>query len=196
MNNPHYSARADGDSRRSLIIQEGIPLIDALLDGHRKSLGEDFTAYKNHCYRVANFCLALSVKNEAEHDKVFIAAAFHDLGIWTHKTFDYLGPSRMLAREYLIKINRGGWTEEVEAMIAFHHKITPYGRNPSWLVEPFRKADWIDILKGGLRFGLPRGFAAKVLTAFPNAGFHKRLFELTMERMKSHPFSPLPMMKW
>jgi hypothetical protein len=178
-----------------LNILEQIPLLNGIIEGHRVSLGADSTAYRNHCYRVANFCLALCEGNGVNPDKVFIAAAFHDLGIWTHKTFDYMGPSRVLAREYLVKISRVAWTDEVEAMIAFHHKLTPYRRNPAWLVEPFRKADWIDILKGGLKFGLPRGFVAQVLSVFPNAGFHKRLVELTAQRMKRHPFSPLPMMK-
>ncbi|HAS54997.1 MAG: phosphohydrolase [Nitrospirae bacterium GWC2_57_13] len=188
--------KPDNRPESSLNILEQIPLINSIMASHRESLGVDFTAYRNHCYRVANFCLALSDGYDAEQDKVAIAAAFHDLGIWTHRTFDYLGPSRLLVREYLVKISRVAWTDEVEAMVAFHHKLTPYRGNPAWLVEPFLKADWIDILKGGLKFGLPRGFVAQVLSVFPNAGFHRRLVELTMQRMKSHPFSPLPMMKW
>lgn len=179
-----------------MTIQEPIPLINGILESRRRELGPDFTAYKNHCYRVAAFCLALAGEQDQDRDKVFIASAFHDLGIWTHRTFDYLGPSCALAREYLMKTGRAAWADEVEAMITFHHKLTPYRRDPAWLVESFRKADWIDVLKGARRFGLPRGLVAEALSTFPNAGFHKRLLELTLERMKNNFFSPLPMMKF
>ncbi len=188
--------KTDNRFHDSMKIIERIPIIDDILQDDRRALGRDLTAYRNHCYRVTNFCLALSAGSEVDTDKISIAAAFHDLGIWTHKTFDYLGPSCILAREYLVKINRDAWTDEVEAAITFHHKITPYTQNPEWLVEPFRKADWIDVLKGWLTSDLPRGFVAEVLSAFPNAGFHRRLVDLTIQRMKTHPFSPLPMMKW
>jgi hypothetical protein len=36
-----------------------------------------------------------------EFEKIAIAGVFHDLGIWTNKTFDYIAPSVVLAREYL-----------------------------------------------------------------------------------------------
>ena len=81
-------------------------------------------------------------------------------------------------------------------MIGEHHKFTRYRNNPSWLVEPFRKADWIDLSGGLLRYRLPDDFVADVLDAFPNAGFHAMLAKLTIKRLKSHPLSPLPMMKW
>ena len=34
------------------------PTLDALLQAHAGVLGRDFTAYRNHAYRVANLCLA------------------------------------------------------------------------------------------------------------------------------------------
>lgn len=80
-------------------------------------------------------------------------------------------------------------------MIEQHHKIRKYKVNSCWLVEPFRKADWIDVSKGRLKYGLPSFYIAEILETFPNAGFHNRLIELTMRRLKTHPFSPLPMMR-
>jgi hypothetical protein len=71
--------------------------------------------------------------------KLSIAAAFPDLGIWANNTYDYLGPSQQLAREYLAKTGQGAWSEEIETMIEQHHKFRKYKANPSWLVEPFRK---------------------------------------------------------
>ena len=75
-------------------------------------------------------------------------------------------------------------------------KITRYRADASSLVEPFRKADWIDVSGGMLRFRLPDDFVTDVLEAFPNAGFHKKLVTLSVDRLKTHPFSPLPMMKF
>lgn len=173
------------------------PLIDELLPAYRPVLGVDYDAYRNHCMRLFNFCSALAAsESKAAEDKIAIAALFHDLGIWTEKSFDYLRPSQLLALSYLEKNFKASWCKEIEAMIGEHHKITRYQANPSWLVEPFRKADWIDVSGGLLRFRLPDDFVSDVLDAYPNAGFHAMLGRLTLARLKTHPFSPLPMMKW
>lgn len=174
---------------------EQSPLLDSILESWRPRLGEDFTAYRNHCYRVLNFCLAFCGDSGENMTKVSIAAAFHDLGIWANNTYDYLGPSKQLACEHLEKSNQGGWSEEIETMIEQHHKLRKFKANPSWLVEPFRKADWIDISGGKLRFGLPSAFVTDILAKFPNSGFHKRLIALTKQRLKTHPFNPLPMIR-
>lgn len=171
------------------------PILEDILTGWRASLGHDFTAYQNHCYRVLNFCLAFCDQSVAAMSKVSIAAAFHDLGIWANHSYDYLKPSKQLAREYLANSDRRAWTDEIEAMIEQHHKVRRYRAHPDWLVEPFRKADWTDVSRGRLTFGLPSTFVADTMAAFPNAGFHKRLVALTKQRIKTHPFSPLPMIK-
>lgn len=59
-------------------------------------LGDDFTAYRNHTYRVANLCVALSRTNAEQLEKIAMATAFHDLGIWTDHTFDYLSQGSFL----------------------------------------------------------------------------------------------------
>jgi hypothetical protein len=170
-------------------------MLDAILDRWREPIGKDFTAYRNHCYRVMNLCLAFCGESTAALDKISIAAAFHDLGIWTNHTFDYLAPSRQLAREYLIESKRAAWSDEIEAMIGQHHKLGSYTAHPDWLVEPFRKADWIDVSRGRLKFGLASDVVREILLVFPNAGFHKRLLALTWQRLKTHPLSPLPMLR-
>ena len=176
------------------VLLESI-LLDEVLATFRQVLRVDYDAYRNHCMRVFNFCLALAGDSaDAEH-KIAIAALFHDLGIWTDNTFDYILPSQRLARHYLEKSGHAVWCDEINAMIGEHHKLTRYRANSSSLVEPFRKADWIDVSGGMLRFRLPDDFVTDVLEAFPNAGFHKKLVALSVERLKTHPFSPLPMMK-
>jgi hypothetical protein len=50
--------------------------------------------------------------------------------------------------------------------------------------------------RGDLRgFGIPRGFIRSVFATWPDAGFHWRLVQLTLHRFRTHPLSPLPMVK-
>jgi hypothetical protein len=159
-------------------------------------LGDDLIAYRNHVYRVANLCLALAGGSRVELEKIAVAAVFHDLGIWTNKTFDYIAPSVALARAYLAARGLADWIPEIEAMIADHHKVTPSRAAPQSLVESFRRADWIDVSRGVRRFGVPRTFIAAVVATWPSAGFHRRLVTLTLDRFRKHPLTPLPMVKW
>jgi hypothetical protein len=188
-----------------------LPIVEQVLGDHALELGDDFVGYRNHVYRVVNLCLAIAADNRAELEKITVAAVFHDLGIWTNHTFDYIDPSVALAREYLAARGLGNWIPEIEAMIADHHKVTPSHANPhpstiaqgalsgvegQSLIESFRRADWIDVSRGLRTFGLPRTFIAAVDAAWPNAGFHRRLVQLTIDRFLKHPLSPLPMVKW
>jgi hypothetical protein len=170
-----------------------IPRIDAVLNDHATALGDDFLAYRNHVYRIVNLCVAFAGRSDLE--KIAVAAVFHDLGIWTNGTFDYIAPSIALARDYLVACEREDWAAEIESMIADHHKITRSACGPDSLVEAFRRADWIDVTRGLRRFGMPRRFVARVFATWPDAGFHWRLVTLTLGRFRSHPLTPLPMVK-
>ena len=172
-----------------------IATLDRVLDAHAPVIGRDITAYRNHTYRVMNLCVAQSSNAPEQLEKIAIAVAFHDLGIWTDQTFDYLAPSVALARSYLNQSGRPEWVPEVSAMILEHHKITPYRGQPDWLVEPFRRADWVDVTKGVLRFGLSKSFVREVLATWPGAGFHKLLARLELTRLRTHPLNPLPMVR-
>ena len=172
-----------------------IATLDAILTAHTTQLGDDFTLYRNHCYRVANLCAAQSPGGAQQIEKIAVAVAFHDLGIWTDGTFDYLQPSVRLARAYLAGPAKAEWEPEVSEMILNHHKISRYGQNPAWLVESFRRADWIDVTWGVLRFGLPRRTIRKLYETWPDAGFHKRLVQLELAHLRKHPFNPLPVLK-
>lgn len=175
-------------------VHTELPALDRLLEPWSAALGEAATGYHHHALRVLNFALAFAGEEAESVEKLCLAAAFHDLGIWTDHTFDYLDPSRRLAREHLAHVGRQAWTEEIEAMIEFHHRIRPMFRRP--LVEAFRKADWVDLSMGLLKFDLPGTFVVEVRAALPNAGFHRGLVNQILARMKRHPFNPLPMMRW
>src|SRR5262245_4267172 len=185
------------------MLETRVALLDEVLSAHTGALGADFEGYRNHAYRVANFCFALTSTATATATagdpergaKVALASAFHDLGIWTDETFDYLPPSSRLANAYLAGTCRSDWAPEITEMILQHHKLTPF-RNGRWaLVEPFRRADLIDVSHGLVSFGLPRGFLREVFARWPDAGFHARLLRLFLARLRQHPLDPLPMVK-
>jgi hypothetical protein len=46
-----------------------------------------------------------------------------------------------------------------------------------------------------MRFGLSRRFLGDVFSMWPSAGFHKKLVQLSLKRLRTHPWSPLPMMR-
>jgi hypothetical protein len=173
-----------------------LPTVEEVLDDHASELGHDLIAYRNHVYRVVNLCLAIVGDSRVELEKIAVAAVFHDLGIWTNNTFDYIAPSVAIARNYLAAQRMVDWIPEIEAMIVDHHKVTPSRANPQSLVEPFRRADWIDVSRGLRRFGLSRRFIGAVTATWPSAGFHRRLVQLTIDRFWKHPLTPLPMVKW
>jgi hypothetical protein len=175
-------------------LSRSVPTIDEVLHDHESELGRDFDAYRNHAYRVFNLCAAI-VKDRGDLEKIAVAAVFHDLGIWTNETFDYIPPSIALVREYLVARGRTAWTAEIEGMIADHHKITTTVANQELLVEPFRQADWIDVTRGLRTFGVSRPLIRSVFAAWPDGGFHWRLVQLSLERFRTHPLSPLPMVK-
>jgi hypothetical protein len=172
-----------------------IAILDELLMAHAVALGRDFTGYRNHTYRVVNLCVAQSSGEPEPLEKVAIAAAFHDLGIWTAGTFDYLPPSVGLAGDYLSRAGKAAWLPEITAMILEHHKISAC-RDESWpLVEIFRRSDWVDVSRGLITFGLSRDLLREIFAAWPSAGFHRRLVQLAISRLRTHPWNPLPMMR-
>jgi hypothetical protein len=173
-----------------------LPTVEEVLNHHASELGDDLIGYRNHVYRVVNLCVAIVGDRRVELEKIAVAAVFHDLGIWTNHTFDYIAPSVAVAREYLAARGMAAWIPQIEAMIVDHHKVTPSRASPQSLVESFRRADWIDVTRGLRRFGLPRTFVAAVAATWPSAGFHRRLVELTIDRWRKHPLDPLPMVKW
>jgi len=187
MSPPSASANAYGG------LLTRIPTIDDVVNDHATALGDDLVAYRNHVYRIVNLCVAIVGPGELE--KIAVAAVFHDLGIWTDGTFDYIAPSIALAHDYLVTRGREDWTAEIEKMIADHHKITPSTSDPDSLVEAFRRADWIDVTRGRRGFGIPRPFVARLFATWPSAGFHWRLVTLTLDRFRSHPLTPLPMVR-
>lgn len=175
-------------------IEDRIPLLNDILEEWKIKLGNDFAGYKNHVYRMINFCFAQNDFTAEEREKIIIAGCFHDLGIWSNDTFDYLPPSVVLAKDYLEKNRLEEWIPEIELMIDMHHKLGKYRENS--LVENFRKGDLVDFSLGFVKCGLPKTYIKSVKKQFPNAGFHKGLAKLAGRWICRHPLNPIPVLKW
>ena len=177
-------------------IESRLPSLEEILEQWKPQLGNDYAGYKNHVYRMVHFCFALRDCNEEERQKIIIAGCFHDLGIWSDHTVDYLPPSVVLAKDYLKEKNLEPWIPEIDLMIDIHHKVRKYRDDRYPLVEVFRKADLVDVSLGLVKFGLPAATIRSVKAQFPNAGFHKRLMQLAGQWFSQHPVSPPPFLKW
>lgn len=180
-----------------MTIETKLPLLEQLLDRWSAQLGPDRLPYQNHCYRMLNFCFALAPRSSAEdREKMVIAAAFHDLGIWSDGTIDYLPPSCVRAADYLREAGKAEWIPEIERLIDEHHKLRVY-KDPRFpLAEVFRKADLVDVSLGLVRFGIPSAEVKAIKAAFPNEGFHKKLMSLAGGWFKQHPLNAPPFLKW
>lgn len=170
--------------------------IDKILENWKRVIGADFDGYRNHVVRMTSFCFALRNCNEEDRQKIVIAACFHDIGLWTARTLDYLPPSVPPALQYLTECGLDKWSKEITLMITEHHKLRPYYKDNSSLIELFRQGDLVDFSLGWVKFGLPNELIQKVKRQFPNAGFHKNLVKLAARWFIRHPFNPAPMMKW
>lgn len=167
-------------------------LIYSILSSHSAAIGADYEKYHNHVCRVYNMALHYNKGKEAE--LLAVAAAFHDIGIWTDKTFDYLTPSIKLAVEYAAANPELYLSpEKLAQVIELHHKITPAKFNPT--AEAFRQADIADLTFGLIRFGLPYTLYKDLRKQYPIKGFHLKLVKLFLRQLTITPWRPLPMFR-
>lgn len=171
-------------------------MIESLLGDWRERIGEDFAGYRGHVYRMFNFCLALRPCNEEERQKLAIAAVFHDIGLWSDRTVDYLPPSVREATRYLRGAGHDDWVEEIGLMIDLHHQLRAVRDDRFPLVEVFRQADLVDVSRGLVRFGLPRDFVRAVRNTIANDGFHRFLARTGAGWFRQHPLTLPPFIKW
>ena len=179
-----------------MIVEEQIPLLEEILTEWKETIGNEYEGYKNHVYRMIHFCLALKDCNQEEKEKIIIAGAFHDIGIWIKDTVDYIPPSLPPAKEYLKNRDLEAWLTEIELMITEHHKVKEYRGTTYPLVELFRKGDLVDFSFGLFKFSISRTYIKQVKAKFPNADFHKNLGKRAAKWFMKHPLNPAPMMKW
>lgn len=166
--------------------------IELLLQQYKACIGIHFAKYRNHVYRVFFNCMLID-GNKSNEEKYAIAAVFHDIGIWTDSTIDYLNPSIAQVEKYLRENGKDEWAQEIALMIYWHHKTGVYKGLYSHTVETFRKADWIDVSLGWINFGFDKKIIRSNRRAFQNLGFHVFLLKKIARNFFRHPLNPLPM---
>jgi hypothetical protein len=181
----------------------GVVLLDKILESYRGVIGIDFQGYRNHCQRVYLYTLRLTAKppsssSDAKEycDKIATAVAFHDIGLWTAKTVDYIDPSEEEGMKYLTSVGKTAWKEEVSLMITRHHQILQGTLITGTLPETFRRADLVDFSWGLITWGVPRKVIIQTQGLFINAGFHWGLVCKAIAWFFQHPLNPAPMMRW
>ncbi len=177
-------------------IENDLKLVEKILGDFKAIIGNDFNAYRNHVYRVINLCYTIAEFDLIEKEKIQIAACFHDLGIWTEGSLDYLGPSELAAARYLEEKGKSEWIAEISEMIVMHHRIRSCVDSEYKLVDIFRRADIADFTLGIFSVGVCKDKFKQVRSEFPNSGFHKRLLELGVSWLFRNPLNPLPMFRF
>lgn len=170
--------------------------IQSLLLPYKEVIGNAYIPYENHVHRIVNFTMELKDEVKADdEDKIAIATVFHDIGMWTASTFDYLDPSIEEAWKYLRKENKQEWSKEITLIIEMHHKRTIYNGIFADNVEAFRRADLIDLTKGLKKFGLSKDVLSKNYAEFPMVGFQNIIVSKFLKNLLKNPLRPLPMFK-
>lgn len=176
-------------------LDDAIDEIDTPLEEYRDEIGGAYEAVRNHIYRVYHYTLSLADDKEKAALPTAIAGVFHDLGVFTTRSMDYIDPSVTLARDYMSETKRLDQFPLVADMIRFHHKLTPYKGDSGPLVESFRRADLADLSMGYKRGGVSRSLIKEAFDTFPSAGFHKTIFSAVSLWAIKNPLNPLPMMR-
>jgi hypothetical protein len=73
-------------------VRTAFPFVDDALRPFADALGRDHVAYRHHVARLLNFLFALA-PGLRDAEQVAVAAAFHDLGIWTDRSRRSAGPT-------------------------------------------------------------------------------------------------------
>jgi hypothetical protein len=173
------------------------PLVEEILESHREHAAGDargWASYRGHVYRVFNLARATVPDSADRDDKLAIAAAFHDIDVFT--SLNYLGLSIRTMDAWLQRTGRDAWAEELAVIVAKHHHLTPHRGRHATLAEAFRRADLNDLSQGLIRSGLPREYIRQVRRSIDVGVFFTRTVPRAIVRhLVRHPLDPLPMVR-
>jgi hypothetical protein len=180
-------------------------LVDDILRPHKGELGAIYPGVHGHAMRMVNYLrwfapvdpAADAAARAEREDLAAVVAACHDLPFFANWNLDYLDPAADLTRKVLCDLGHAKLAEEAVAMVANHHAIRPYRGPHADTVEATRRADWIDVSLGRLRFGVPRPLVREISAAFPvKAMYPWPVCGRIARYAVRHPLRPLPMLKW
>lgn len=174
------------------------PRIDSILDQYAAVIGPHLRIYRHHCLYVFHAATALEPALAVEHaEALAIAAAFHDIGLFTHDTIDYLEPSVALAAAYCRQEGAEESIPLVTRLIEQHHKITPVrAGEQARLVDAFRRADWQFVMMGAYPGALSPRDHRRLKRAMPTPGFHRFIVGHSVAHVRSGARNPLPVLRW
>ena len=174
-------------------------LIDEVLDRYRQPLGAHYPRYRGHVYRMYHYTRHLITRSggdpKEQDTALAVAAAFHDLRFATDQTLDYLPPSIEAAAKHLDALGLSDLEPSVSRLIGFHHKLTPYRAEDAELVEPFRRADLVDLF-GVPGVGVPFALRREAQAVYPKCGFRGFVCRTLLLGALRQPWRPLPMLRW
>lgn len=172
------------------------PTIEELIEPHRDALGDAYEAYRNHVVRQLALCNLLGADRFDTDTRlaIVVAGAFHDIGIWTERTWDYLDPSLALATSWLEANSREDLAPLVSRMVLEHHGVRARGPADD-PVEVFRRADVIEVWLGLRRYGVRLSDYRRLLKDHPERRFHLLLIAEFFKNLVRHPLRPLPMFR-
>eukprot|EP00283_Hemiselmis_rufescens_P016166 CAMPEP_0173441468 /NCGR_PEP_ID=MMETSP1357-20121228/23975_1 /TAXON_ID=77926 /ORGANISM="Hemiselmis rufescens, Strain PCC563" /LENGTH=213 /DNA_ID=CAMNT_0014407053 /DNA_START=55 /DNA_END=693 /DNA_ORIENTATION=- len=154
------------------------PTLDAILGEHKDVIGMQYDGYRNHCLTVMNLAKRRmgDTLSEEQDDVLAVAAAFHDIGLWTDGRIDYLEPSIARMEEYAKRTGREKHVKLLRDTIYYHHKVFPAAlASMDPLIGAFQAADSSAFTFGLLPFDMSTPYRAAVGKALPNKGFHNFL---------------------
>jgi hypothetical protein len=173
------------------------PLVEEILDGHREHAagdGRGWAGYRGHVYRVFNLARVLVPDSDHRDEKLAIAAAFHDIDVFS--SLNYLGPSIRVMDAWLRRTGRGAWAEELAVVVAEHHHLIRYRGRHAVLAEAFRLADLNDLSQGLIRAGLPREHVRAVRESIDVGVFFTRTIpRAVVKQLVRNPLDPVPIVR-
>lgn len=168
--------------------------MDACLSKYKQEFGGAYDVYRNHCLRVLSFARYILITESGFSDAqvqramplMEVALAYHDMGLFTDLTLEYLDPSAARAERDLKDTLSADDLLLVQNIILWHHKVSPWSGadvEGNAIVNAVRKGDWIDAttcLFGGafVRKGVSSGNIVAAHTDLPEMGFGKFLMAI------------------
>ena len=168
-------------------------LIDEILDEHRgyaEGNLRGWAGYRNHAQRVFLFACELVEPRPGAVEQLAIAAAFHDLAVFG--TLDYLVPNARAMQAWLDDRGLSDWAGDLTAAISLHHRVRRYHGPEAWLVEPIRRADWVECTLGRRHRGIDHDLIRRAQRELPMRRFACGSALRIVAHAATHPLDPLP----
>lgn len=190
------------------VVYDHYPHLDDELFSLASAVGHDFGAYRNHCLRVLTFTkyfLPASFEKDfpGAIDLAATSIPYMRTGLWKETKTNPLNHVES-SKDHIDAALKASFTppemDILRAIVLQQHKITDYAGMDSEkgniLVNAVRKANWVDITMGLVRFGLPASLLEAAYEELNSAGFHRIVWERYTKPPSSIITGVLNVVKW